>query len=579
MAQVAAHASWVSAFRKSGRYVCQDCDQSRRPEHRGEKNLRVTVDEQGVRAHCHHCGGSFVHQYQFEERRVQQNNVAPMERTFTSADRLNEFQPLTPEGMAYLASRGISAETAQLYGAVSAVRFFRSRRQSPEGKFPAIGFQYTANDRHYATKWRCIPHRNFIADGAAHTLFGPDSIEGQPLILCEGEIDAMSVHTATDIRAKSIPNGSSDTAQQGDKLKFLNNNYDEIKAAAKVILVMDQDKAGSLMGEELARRIGRSKVWRVRLPDGVKDANEVLVQSGPNALKAIIDRADPWPIEGMTRAYDAADKVRNLHRDGMPPGTSTGWNDVDKLVTIKTGMLYIITGIPGHGKSTWVDNLMVNMADKSGWAFAIGSFETPPELGIARLISVRQNVPFASLTGDEVDVQLDWAQEHFHFLTSDGLVTVESLIERTEVAVTRFGVKGMIIDPYNYVRTPGQEMGTEAVNELLSKLKAAAIAMDVAVFLVAHPAKPQGGGEDWVPTGYDISGSANFYNRADFGLTMSRAKGSAELEGDAFLTVWKAKWSHLGKTGRAWLDFNSATERFSQRGTPLHEGGDNPFVW
>lgn len=581
MAQPAAkHAPWLSAFRRSGRYVCQDCDPTRRPEHRGEKNLRVTVDGDGVRAHCHHCSASFAHQFSFEDRRVEPGNSQVIERNFTSADRLAEFSDLDAETLAYLATRGISQQTAEFYRCVSGSRFYRRRKEIPEGRYPGIGFRYFDGEKHYATKWRRAGEKQFTSDGAAQHLFGPVGPADQPLVITEGETDAMSVYEATGMVGRSIPNGTSDReeSQQGDKLRFLDREYDLIKNSARVILVMDADKSGGLMEAELARRVGRAKVWRTRLPEGRKDINDVLVQDGKEAAAAVIMAAEPWPIEGITNANDVADKLFNLHEHGMPPGHGTGWWGVDKLVTIQTSMLYIITGIPGHGKSTWMDNLIVNLSEKCGWGFAIGSFETPTELGLSRLISVRQGARFADISKEAVKEHLAWANEHFHFLTSEGLVTVDSIIERTEAAVTRYGVKGLIIDPYNYVRTPGREMDTEGVNELLSKLKAFAVSADIAIFLVAHPAKPSNNSEEWIPTGYDISGSANFFNRADFGITISRARGSAEMEGDAIVTVWKAKWRHLGQVGKRMLDFDKLTERFTERSTPLAPG-DDPFSW
>nr|WP_064249853.1 hypothetical protein [Rhizobium leguminosarum]OAP90047.1 hypothetical protein A4U53_31045 [Rhizobium leguminosarum] len=37
----------------------------------------------------------------------------------------------------------------------------------------------------------------------------------------------------------------------------------------------------------------------------------------------------------------------------------------------------VVTGIPGHGKSTWTMNLCVNLARKHGWRVGVASFEIP----------------------------------------------------------------------------------------------------------------------------------------------------------------------------------------------------------
>lgn len=76
------------------------------------------------------------------------------------------------------------------------------------------------------------------------------------------------------------------------------------------------------LAEELARRLGRDRCWRVRWPseaaaaseDGAeqggtsaarKDANEVLLKDGPEALQALMQEADPYPIRGLFK-YAAA---------------------------------------------------------------------------------------------------------------------------------------------------------------------------------------------------------------------------------------------------------------------------------
>lgn len=81
------------------------------------------------------------------------------------------------------------------------------------------------------------------------------------------------------------------------------------------------------LGEELARRLGRERCWRVRWPgrppppsaegeeadpeaaaqraaeDAAyrKDANEVLVKDGKEALAQCVQAAEPYPIRGLFR--------------------------------------------------------------------------------------------------------------------------------------------------------------------------------------------------------------------------------------------------------------------------------------
>jgi twinkle protein len=587
--------SWITAFRKPGRYVCPVCDNDRRPEHRGEKHLSVKIDEKGIVAYCHHCGTKGVHTWGLDERREESDRSSSssvsffpgdhgiVEPALTTSDRLSEFSPLCDRAITYLAGRKISKATADRYGCVSGERFFRRRKGVDAGTAPAIGCRYHSEDqKHYATKWLCITSKNFIADGAAHTLFGPkrDDDKLSTLILTEGEIDAMSVFEATGMVAHSIPNGANDTENMGSKLNFLERCYDTIKQSSKVIIFFDNDEPGDLTGAEVARRIGRAKCWKVHLPKGRKDANDVLVQDGPDVLRALVDGAKPWPIDGLITANDAAASVLDLHRNGLPPGRKTGIRCLDQYLTIQTGMIHILTGKPGGGKSTFLDNLMVNLSREYGWHWAVASFESPTHLALARLIAIKAGIPFRDMPRSDVEAAIEWANRHFSFVTSDGLVTTSSLLDRFDASVTRYGTRGVVVDPFNYIRDPDTDMDTEGVNRFLSRTKSFANHADVAAFVVAHPAKPQFNADaDWIPTGYAIAGSAHFYNRADFGITVSRTSGVDEFEGDAVVSVWKSKWQHLGKEGRVTLHFDATTERFMDKRTELHfPSTDGDFI-
>lgn len=67
----------------------------------------------------------------------------------------------------------------------------------------------------------------------------------------------------------------------------------------RIILATDNDPPGQALAEELARRLGRERCWQVRWPKKdelsfFKDANEVLKYMGADALKRIVEKAEPY---------------------------------------------------------------------------------------------------------------------------------------------------------------------------------------------------------------------------------------------------------------------------------------------
>ena len=483
--------------------------------------------------------------------------VVPL-RTFQTDD-LNE------QAIAYLAERGISAEVARMAGVVSGTKFFRK----PNMEMPSIGFVYNHKENDYAIKWRSIQSKNHAQDGSCQTLYLSNKIStANTLVITEGEIDALSFWQV-GIEAVSIPSGAIEQGLQDDaaRLKWMAHHDDLLGNVTNVFLAVDMDGPGQTTANELARRIGKAKCWKVTFPPGCKDANDTLVQHGKDKLVECITKATQWPIEGLASANDYLEKVMSLYQRGLPRGFSTGWQSVDDIYTLNPGNLVIVTGIPGHGKSTFLDALLVNAMKDHDWRVAYASFENPPEIHLSKLIAQKVGLPFglgpnARMSEQEMLDAMSWVNDRVTFLTHDGVMpTVQSLIERFETAIRRSGVKACVVDPFNFLKLSAKKEGgvdTEAINEMLSEFKMFAQRAEVVFFLVAHPAKPMGGNTDFIPTGYSISGSAHFYNRCDFGLTVHRKDGLSNLH------VWKARFAHQGKIGSTPLVYDGLTGGFTE---------------
>lgn len=542
---------YILARAKDGqaRVACPLCEPTRKTK--GERTLSIKQDEAGIVWQCWHCDeqGSMG-------RRTKVSAVVPI-KTYT-ADEV-DFA-----GLDYLTARGVSEETARSLGVLSGRKFFKKSG----AELDAVGFPYRHQGRVTAIKWRSLSTKEFTQDGSAQTLFLADKIEaGQDIVITEGEIDALSFWDA-GIPALSIPSGalSEGAADESARLKWLSHHDELIKAAPNVFLAVDMDGPGETTAQELARRIGKLKCWRISFPHGCKDANDTLTQHGKEGLAKCKADSARWPVEGLAAPADYIDRVQKLYRDGLPRGASTGWPNVDDVFTLNPGSLVIVTGTPGSGKSQMIDNILVNAMAQHNWRVAYASFENPPELHLAKLISLKAGKPFGDgptprISEEQMLEELGWVNERLTFLTNEGVMpTVESLIERFEAAVRRSGVKACVVDPFNFIKLSQKKDGgvdTESINEMLAQFKTFAMRAEVTFFLIAHPAKPMNAGQDWVPTGYSISGSAHFYNRADFGLTVQRKMDQTILH------VWKCRFPWQGQLGEATLFYDKATGLFT----------------
>jgi twinkle protein len=548
------------------RAACPACEPTRKT--RNDPSLSIhTAPDGAVVWNCWHCG---------EKGRTTGAKPQGEKLMAITPMRKIESDGLSLDALVYLQGRGVSQATAENLGVVSASRWFKKLG----GERPALGFVYGQNGNAYAAKWRSLEGKDFTAEGSAVTLYLADRLtDKSKVVITEGEMDALS-YWEVGIEAVSIPSGAiaSGTADDAARLRWIAAHDDLLANAKEIYLAVDMDDPGQITAQELARRLGKLKCYQVDYPSGTKDANDVLVKHGADALRATIKNAQPWPIEGVAQPVDFHSKVMDLYQNGLPPGNSTGWSSVDDVYTLCPGNLVVVTGIPGHGKSTFIDAMLVNAMQQHNWSVAYASFENPPEIHVSKLIALKQGKPFGygptpRLNNAELDEGMAWVQEHVTFLTHDGVMpTVESLIERFETAVRRNGVKACVVDPFNFIKLNGKDGGvdTEAINEMLSKFKMFAQRSEVVLFIIAHPAKPMNAGSDWVPTGYSISGSAHWYNRADFGLTMHRNERMSSLH------VWKCRFAHQGKTGKVELSYDRPTGGFSEPGLPLP--GDDSWM-
>lgn len=483
--------------------------------------------------------------------------------------------PLGESAIEFLNKRGISEETAKK----AKLKFAKNWIPSEQAEVECIFFPYTNKGQEYAQKIRSISSKGFACNGAPQTFFNIDSVQRNDwLIICEGEMDALSLMEAGYESSVSVPNGAVMKVSEvrtfdinnDNKFKFLWDAKKQIDNAGRILIATDADDAGQAMAEEIARRIGKDKVYKVHYPEGCKDANDVLLKHGKDGIDNLVTGATPWPVRGLFDAKHFFEDVDEIYEKGIGSGASTGYANVDELYSVVEGQLTVVTGHPSSGKSEFIDQLMINLSEKYRWRFAICSFENEPRIHIAKLISKYLKLPFFDgktprMTKEEMEGGKQFVQSNFSFLyQADGtLSSVDSIIERLKIAVLRHGVRGAVIDPYNYIqRDRGDVSETEWVSDVLTRLRVFAQAHGIHLWFVAHPTKMMrdANGDIPAPKGYDISGSAAWFAKADVGLTVHRPDPAHSPISE--IHIWKCRFSWAGKQGKTELSFDSPTSTY-----------------
>lgn len=565
---------FVASVTNSGRYVCPACSPDRKKKNKTD--LNVTIKPDAVVYKCHHCGieGGVSIGKPWEHKRTAHIKPKPIARNAVShiPTPLNNHQQIVSS---FFAERGVDISAVELNGHIVTDQHYFAQLND---KVEAIGFVYGIDDHVQAIKWRPAnpKQKAFTQDNAARMFFGlrPLKKEEKRIIIVEGEADVVAL-ASVGIEAWSVPNGAPMKVSKGridpeedTKFSYVWDAWDELESAEAIILATDADTPGNALKQELARRIGLEKCWEVEFPEECKDPTDVLNKLGSDALKNIFTNAKQMPLKGVYDVESYFTEVERLYHDGIDTGESTGLAAVDELFKLAQGMVYIVTGFPGGGKSEFIDELMVNTAKSLHWKWAVASFENPPAYHIPKLAEKITEKPFNSgrnqrMSHQELAEAREFLNEHFVFLEQkDGsMSTIEEILSRIKLAIARCGVRGAVIDPYNYIDMRHYENEHAGISTMLSELSAFARASGVAIFFVAHPQKiwPNNDGSMPVPVGSHISGSAAWWSKADIGFTVHRAdRNTSNVE----IHCWKARFKWLGQTGKATIGYNVVNGKY-----------------
>ncbi|KAJ4849310.1 hypothetical protein Tsubulata_017466 [Turnera subulata] len=405
--------------------------------------------------------------------------------------------------------------------------------------------------------------------------YGLDDITGaDDIIIVEGEMDKLAMEEAGFRNCVSVPDGAPPSVSPKE--------VPPEDKASRIILATDGDLPGQALAEELARRLGRERCWRVRWPkrnknDHFKDANDVLMYLGPAALREVIENAELYPIRGLFNFQDYFEEIDAYYHKtiGYEFGVSTGWKALDELYNVMPGELTIVTGVPNSGKSEWIDALLCNLNRSVGWKFVLCSMENKVRDHARKLLEKRFKKPFfharygesiERLSVEELELGKQWLSETFYLIRceDDALPHIKWVLNLARAAVLRHGVRGLVIDPYNELdhQRPPSMTETEYVSQMLTLVKRFAQHHSCHVWFVAHPRQLH----HWVgqpPNLYDISGSAHFINKCDNGIVIHRNRDpDAGPIDQVQVCVRKVRNKVAGTIGDAFLSYSRVTGEF-----------------
>lgn len=402
-----------------------------------------------------------------------------------------------------------------------------------------------------------------------------------PVLICEGEKDVERVSKL----------GFVATTNSSGAGKWTNAHASHLNGR-NVVILPDNDDAGRSHAEKVAESlqgVARS-ICVLELPGlrpkgdvsdwvnsgGSADELRTLIAAAPSYAEWVSRRRSVLPPEVVSLEH-LERRVAELWENGMEPGVSTGWASLDEYYTVKRGQWTVITGIPGHGKTSWLDQLLVNLVQRHEWRFVIFSAELSPELHAVDILEKFARKPFRDgptprLPKESALGMLRTAIHHgFRFINTDTFtdLTVDRILEITEQVASHEAVHGLVIDPWNELTHERREgfKETDYISDQLGKIRRFARRLNLHVWIIAHPQKMQKDpktGKYLPPTPYEVAGSANWRNKADCALCIFRDITARGDEPEVEIHIQKIRRREVGRVGRITLTYDRITGRYEE---------------
>lgn len=447
-------------------------------------------------------------------------NAEPNSRVYALPE--TELAPPTEEIYQYFEKRMVSRETVNAFHIQS----------DPKGNIVFPFFENGVNvfekfRKPYKLKKDDRSPKEWRVPGTKPVLFGMDlCVFSRPLIITEGEIDAMSLYEAGIQNVTSVPSGCED-------FSWVENCYDWLEKFKTIILFGDSDEPGRKMVKTLVKRLDESRCRIVEdYPDsprgGVcKDANEILYFHGEFALIEMVENAKEVPVRGLIDLGD------------VPPEDPTAVprikTNIPKLDALTGGLLEggisVILGKAGSGKSCLANGIILNAVEQ-GYPVAIYTGEFNSRRAQHWLNLQAAGSDYLTLKYDPIkdkkvpvlpyNVQeriMDWYKGKIYLYDNDEIFDgdqADAVLSVFTGAVRRYGVKLLVVDNLMCV-TSDREDETAAQRVFANKLKRFAVKYDVAILLVAHARKTKAGEK---LNADDLSGASATNNLADMTLAV-----------------------------------------------------------
>lgn len=346
------------------------------------------------------------------------------------------------------------------------------------------------------------------------------------VVITEGQLDSLAVATAGIDNAVSVPTGA-------NGFTWIPYCWDWLTRFEEIVVFGDCEKGKITLLEEISKRFP-NKVKHVREADYLecKDANDILIKHGPEAIRKAIEQAVALPVKRVIPLADVESvNIYDLKK------LQTGIKELDETLYggIPFGIVGLIAGKRGDGKSTLASQIMAN-AIQQGLNTFVYSGELPNYLykswfdfQIAGKNHITENVKDGRvnrfITNPNQKLIDDWYREKA-FIYDNRIIDddeQEDLLETIIQAIQQHDIKVILIDNLMTAMYIDEKKGSDKYDQqgkFVRELTKIALQYDCLILLVAHRRK----NSFTADANDEVAGSGDITNLA--GMVMSYDRGS-----------------------------------------------------
>ena len=275
------------------------------------------------------------------------------------------------------------------------------------------------------------------------------------------------------------------------------------------------------------------------------------------------DTGEHLKIKKPTQYFE--DVKKHFHED-LTGGLSLPFINTENDFKVRMGETTVVTGYSGHGKSAWLNQVMLHLMKKE--KTMIASFEMLPKATLGRMCQQTGE----AMPNDEYILDfLKRLESNLYLYDPEGSTSTKKVLEVIYYCAEKLDVKIMVIDSLMKCGVAEDDLNRQ--KKFLDDLAVAARDLNIHLFIVAHSRKTNSDYEH--ATKLDVAGSANITNLVDNVLSVhrNRQREEAEREGDttneimntAKCSVHLVKQRHGKGVEAKWkFDFHPDTFSYSE---------------